>query len=231
MRRRLALALVSLLPLAAACSGGGDPAEPSATPPAEVLAAAKASLAQAKTVKLVLTSSDVPSGRDGVSAATGSGVISATEPKFAGKVTATAKGLSGAVDVIAIGPDTWWKFFTPDFTKVDLATLGAPNPAELFNAETGVGSILTETKDPKAGGQRREGKDVVTTYSGAVPASTMQRLLKLGKGAPDFEATYGITDAGQLRTATLKGEFYSGATSTYRLVLSDFGAAVDITRP
>lgn len=43
--------------------------------------------------------------------------------------------------------------------------------------------------------------------------------------------TFGITDAGELRQATMTGPFFAGATSTYTLTLSNYGKAVTITAP
>ena len=43
------------------------------------------------------------------------------------------------------------KFFTPTFNKIDPATYGAPNPAQLFNTETGITSLITQTQSPGQG--------------------------------------------------------------------------------
>ena len=40
-----------------------------------------------------------------------------------------------------------------------------------------------------------------------------------------------LTDADQLRTATLVGPFFEGGDSTYTLTLTDYGKPVEITRP
>jgi lipoprotein LprG len=227
MRRRSLLAVVAALALSA-CGGGGDTSE---AKPADVLKKAQTTLAGAKTVALTLTSTNVPPKQNGVSAADGVGIIDATTPRFQGKVTATVNGLTGGVDLITIGDATWMKLFTPTFEKTDLAKLGAPNPSHLFQPETGLPSLLAQTKAPAAGDSAREGKDILQTVTGTVPAADVYRLLLLGKDAPDFKVTYGITDGGELRTASLNGEFYKGTTSTYRLVLKDYGAPVTIAAP
>jgi lipoprotein LprG len=228
MRRRSLLAVAAAITLSA-CSGGGGDAP--AAKPADVLKKAQTTLAGAKTVALTLTSTNVPPKQNGVSAADGVGVIDATSPRFKGKVTATVNGLTGGVDLITIGKDTWMKLFTPTFEKTDLATLGAPNPSDLFQPQTGLPSLLAQTKAPADGASAREGKDILQTITGTVPSADVYRLLLLGKDAPDFKVTYGITDGGELRTASPTGEFYKGTTSTYRLVLKDYGAPVTITAP
>ena len=82
MRRRSLLAVAGLALVLAGCSGEEEAPERPAT---ERLAAAKANFDAANTVALDLSSLDVPPRENGVTAAKGSGVISATEPKFAGE--------------------------------------------------------------------------------------------------------------------------------------------------
>ena len=88
-------------------------------------------------------------------AAKGAGVISTTEPKFQGTITGTIKGLAGTIDVVAIGADTYLKFFTPDYKKTDFDTLNAPNPAMFFDPATGISALLPQTANPKDDGQTR----------------------------------------------------------------------------
>lgn len=236
MRRRLVLlasvAAVATMSLSACTSTAGGTAATSSTPrPADVLAAAKQRFDTAKAVTITLTSTDVPPRANGVSAAQGTGIIDPTTPRFKGQVTATVNGLTGDVPIITIGDDAYLKLFTPGYTKQDLAALGAPNPSKLFDPASGISSLLTQTKDPKAGPDQREGKEILHEYTGSLPSAPVTSLLDLGKGAPDFTVAYGITAAGQLRTATLVGAFYAGTTSTYRLLIKDYGTTVDIAAP
>ncbi len=228
MRRRSVLALVPLtIFVAGGCSAFG-----SATPPDEALATAQIKLAESDAVTIDLSNSGIPKGHNGVSKATGTGIISATEPKFKGQITGVIKGNPAGVELIAIGDKTWMSFFSKDFNPIDMADLSAPNPADLFHPETGVGRILTKTTDAAAGDKSRDGKVVLQSYTGKVPASEIQALLLLGDAAETFDVTYGIEpESGELRTAKITGEFYEGHTSTFTLKLSDYGKTIDIPTP
>ena len=78
------------------------------------------------------------------------------------------------------------------------------------------------------GGQ--DNKEVLTTYTGKVPESAAAHLIPGATG--EFDATYGITSDGELRTAELTGVFYSGKPSmTYSMTVDDYGTSKDITAP
>jgi lipoprotein LprG len=222
------VAVAAVIALAGCSGDGGDAATQS---PTEQLAATKVAFDTAKTVQLDLSSRDVPPRENGVTAAKGAGVIDVTEPKFQGTITGTIKGLAGTIDVVAIGETAYLKFFTPDYKETDLETLNAPNPAMFFDPDTGISALLPQTVDPKDDGQTRSGKEVLTKISGTLPGSTVEDLFHLGKGTGTFTVSYGITETDQLRTATLKGPFFPGVEATYLLVLTDYGAPVEITRP
>lgn len=230
MRRRPVLALLAAATLlVAGCGGGGD--EAPAKAPAERLEAARAALANAGSVTLDLASKDVPATENGVSAAKGQGVVDATEPKFSGTITGTVRGVAATVETIAIGEDAYLKLFTPDFEPFDLSTLNAPNPAGFFDPESGIAGLLPETQSPTTGGQVRAGKEVLTQVSGTLPAQRVTDLFHLGDGTGTYAVSYGITDADQLRTASLTGPFFPGVQATYVVTLTDYGAPVEITSP
>ena len=231
-RRPLALvAPVALGVLLAMTGCSGDDDAPPERPPAERLTATKAVFDAAKTVQLDLSSRDVPPRENGVTAAKGAGVISATEPEFDGTITGTIKGVAGTIDVIAIGETAYLKFFTPDYRETDLDTLNAPNPAMFFDPATGISSLLTQTSNPVAAGQTRAGAEVLDKISGTLPGAVVEDLFHLGDGTGTFKVSYGITDSDELRTASLVGPFFPGVEATYLLSLTDYGAPVEITRP
>jgi lipoprotein LprG len=231
-RRSSAVVAAVVLGMVLALAGcSASTPEAPAQSPSELLTAAKQAFDAAKTVQLNLSSRDVPPRENGVTAAKGAGVIDLAEPKFQGTITGTIKGLAGTIEVIAIGETAYLKFFTPDYKQTDLDALNAPNPAMFFDPATGISSLLPQTADPAEDGRTRSGQEVLTKISGTLPGSSIQDLFHLGDGTGTFAVSYGITDTDQLRTATLKGPFFPGVEATYLLVLTDYGAPVDITRP
>jgi lipoprotein LprG len=223
----IAIAGIAALTLVGCSSGGEDPAKEGT--PAEQLAVARTNLEKSPAVAFTLEATGLPSKAVGVSAAKGTGVF--TPPSFKGTLNATVAGVTGTVEVIAIEQDVYMKFFTPGYNKIDPATYGAPNPAQLFNKETGVTSLIGKTQAPKKGGQARDGSEVLTTFTGTVPGDAVADLFVIGVRSGTFDVTYGVTAEKQLRTVLLKGPFYEGSTSTYSLRLTSLAQPVAITRP
>ena len=228
MRRRSLLAAVPLvLTLTAGCSAFEE-----ATPPKEALDTARTTYVDSGTVAFDLKSSAIPKGRNGVSAANGSGIVDTTTPKFQGQVTGVIDGASAGVEIIAIDDKTWMSFFTKDFNPVDMKDLGAPNPAEFFRTGSGVDQILEHTEGATAGEETRDGDTVLQEYTGTVPKADIERLFGLAEGGEDFDVTYGIEpDSGELRQVEITGDFYKESETTYTLELSDYGKDVEITKP
>ena len=225
MRLPLVFAVTMVLGLTG-CAGGTGAADPEAT-----LSAAHDSFASASSVTIALTSEDVPKNSEGVTAAEGVGAFDATTPKFKGTVTGKLQGVAGDFDVIAIGDEMWFKFFTPDYLPLDVVATGVLNPATLFNPSTGLPALLEQTTEIAAGEQQRDGDVVLDIITGKLSGDLVSSLLKLGEPGSTFDVTYGITADGELRTAVLTGEFFPGATSTYTFVVTDYGTPVDIERP
>lgn len=229
MRRRT---LLAGLPLVLGLVGGCSAFEDEATPPAEALESARTTFVDAGTVSFDLEQSAIPKGRNGVSAANGSGVIDESTPKFQGQVTGVIKGASAGVEIIAVDEKTWMSFFTKDFNPVDMADLGSPNPAEFFRTGSGVDQVLDHTTDVEAGERSRDGDTVLQEYSGTIPAEDIRRLFKLGDEASEFDVTYGIEpESGELRTVEIEGDFYEEKPTTFTLELTDYGKDVEITAP
>ncbi len=129
------VAVLAVALLASACTGDEE-AQARGQTPAELLAAGRTFLEKSPSVAFTLESQGLPGKAVGISAAEGTGRFD--PPAFAGTLNASVRGVTGKVDVIAVEQDVYMKFFTPDYNQIDPADYGAPNPAELFDTETGI---------------------------------------------------------------------------------------------
>jgi lipoprotein LprG len=228
-RRALLATAVIVATSVTACSGSSSAAkEPT---PSALLATAKRVFDETTGVGFSLASQNVPKGVNGVSAAKGVGVVNPS-PAFTGTVNATVGGVTGMVEVIALGPDVYMKLFTPDYNKVDPAVFGAPNPAHLFDKGSGIATLLPATTGLLRGERAREGDDILRTVRGKVTGDRIAALFVFGDKNGTFDVTYGVDEkTGQLRKATMTGPFFAGTTSTYTLLLTSYGQQATITKP
>lgn len=230
MRNRV-VPLAALLVLAtAACTGGGDsPTEEGATPE-EVMELAKQTLDDTSGVRLGLATADLPDTVQGVTAANG---VAVHPPGFEGTITASVNGVPVEVDVIATDGTVWIKFLTPTYQEANPADYGAPDPARLMATEGGLSDLLVGTEDLEEGEQVRGGannQEILTEFTGTVPGDLVTTVIPSASG--DFDATYTISDAGELRQAVLTGAFYPDSGDvTYTLDLSDYGLEQDVRAP
>ncbi len=226
----LGLALAGL----SACSGdddkGGDGDKGSAE---DVLAAAKKALDDTSGVKISLTTDDLPDGVTGITAADGVGIHPSA---FEGTFKLSVSGLPADADVIAVDGKTYAKnsLLLPDWTAIDPADYGAPDPAQLMEPDGGFSGLLAAAEDVKAGDSVRGGddnKEILTQYTGTISSDAVEALIPAAEG--DFSFTYTISDDDELREAVLKGAFYGADEGdvTYTLTLDDYGTEKDITAP
>lgn len=235
MPRKLAAVVLALavLPGAAACTGGGEqpaPTQQTELSPAQRLAAAKARLDAAPSVRLALTSAGVPDGASGVVAADGWGTH---PPAFKGTFKVRLRGIPADAEITSVGGQVWAKLpLVPGTNRVDPKTFGLPDPAVLFSTDKGLTTLLTATAAPTAGGQVRQGAEVLTTITGSLPGSAVADLFLAGDRGATYAVSYGLTDAQELRRVQLTGPFFgAGTTSTYTLLLDQYGAPVTIATP
>jgi lipoprotein LprG len=196
---------------------------------ADRLAAAKTQLDEAASIEFQLTADDLPDGVTGLLEAEGTGTH---DPAFEGDVSVSAMGGVDA-DVIAVGDDVYAQVsFSPSYTPVDPADLGAPNPATLFDPDAGVTAFLTSTENLEAGEQSRDGDLVLSTVTGTLPGDIVQRLIPTADESADFDVEYRITDDDALHDAVMVGPFYGDAGDvTYTMSLSASDESVEITAP
>lgn len=233
---RLALGLLGLLLVgtSAACSSPGDDAtpEPDELTPAEVLALAQETLDTTSGARLDLTTPELPDGVVGIAEASG---MVTHAPAFDGTIDLVLAGSTFTVPVVAVDGEVYATLpGTTGFQKVDPADYGAPDPAALIAPETGFSSLLPATTEVAKGESVRGGADndeVLTTFTGSVPGDAMKNVIPSSVG-DDFDATYLISEAGELRSATFVGQFYpDSADMTYTVEFSDYGSAPEIAAP
>ena len=217
--------------LALALTGCSEDAGSSDQDPAEVLAEAKATLDDTSGVDLALTTTDLPDGVTGVERAEGIGTHA---PAFEGSITVTLVGQSVEVPVVAVDGKVYAQLpFTQGYQDVDPAEYGAPDPAALMTPDQGFSAVLGATEDLEEGESMRGGagnKEVLTEYTGTVDGDAMTNVIPTAEG--EFDATYTITDGGELRSASFTGVFYPDSEPmTYTVTFEDYGTEKDITAP
>ena len=222
----LALALAALLLGATACSGDSKPE----TSPEETLAAAKKNLDDTSGVKIGLSTPKLPTGVTGLLKADGAATH---DPAFKGTIKVAASGITADASVVAVGGVVYAKLpFTSKFVKIDPADYGAPDPADLMNPDGGLSSLLTAAQDVKKGDSVRDGKVVLSSFTGTVPGKDVAAVIPSADAKADFDATFTVDDKDRLSKAVLTGPFYPKADSvTYSITFDDYGSNPTITKP
>jgi lipoprotein LprG len=230
-RARVHVSLVSLVaalvvPLTACSDGGGTAAES----PEEVLGAAKQALDETSGVTLSLSTPQLPAGVDGVLAATG---VATHDPAFDGDLTMVVNGLDVDVPVVSVDGRVYAKLpFTRTFAEVNPADYGAPDPALLMDPVTGLSTWLTEATGVKAGDQTRDGKVVLSSYSGSLSGEVVDASIPSADAEADFATTFEIDQDGRLRSVQISGPFYGRkGTVDYTVGVADYGTEQDIQKP
>jgi lipoprotein LprG len=234
--RLLAAPLVLVLGLGlTGCSGDDDDGgsgedEPT---PEEVLEAAKTTLDETSGVNITLATDDLPGSVTGITSAEGTGVHPSA---FQGTFKLSVNGLPAEAEVIAVDGTTYAKnsLLLPDWTPIDPADYGAPDPAKLMDPDGGFSGLLAAAEDVEAGESVRGGEDnkeILTEYTGTISSDAVEALIPTAEG--DFSFTYTISDDDELREAVIEGAFYGEDEGdvTYTLTLDDYGTEKEITAP
>ena len=233
MRRLLLLGAAVALTMGGltGCTEDKTPGEDGATPE-EVLTEAKTILDETSGVEITLETDELPSGVTGVVSASGVGVH---PPAFEGSFDLSVNGLPATAEVIAVDGTTYARnsLLLPDWTEIDPDDYGAPDPARFLDPGTGFSGLLSATTDVEEGESVRGGEnneEILTEYTGTVPSEAVEALIPTAQG--DFDATYTISEDGELREAVLTGVFYEGEDEvTYTLGLDAYGTEQEITAP
>jgi len=222
----LALALAAVLLGTTACSGDSKPQ----TSPEDTLATAKKNLDDTSGVKIGLSTPQLPTGVTGLLKADG---VATHDPAFKGTIKVAASGITADASVVAVDGVVYAKLpFTSKFVKIDPADYGAPDPADLMNPHGGLSSLLTAAQDVKEGDSVRDGKVVLSSYTGTVPGKDVAAVIPSADAKADFDATFTVDDKDRLSKAVLKGPFYPQADSvTYSITFDDYGSKPTISIP
>lgn len=227
-RARAALApTLAVLLLTAACSGSDDEGEQD---PQAVLAEAKTAIDESPGLTVALTTEQLPDGVDGVLSATGVGT---NAPAFEGDIKVLVNSITVDVPVVAVDGTVCATLpFTQEYVEIDPADYGAPDPADLLASSGGVSGWLAAATDVTAGDPVRDGDQVLTSYTGALPGEAVDAVIPSADESAEFAVTFDIAEDGRLASADITGPFYGpDGEVDYTLELTDYGTERDITAP
>lgn len=229
--RGLVAVLAASLALAAGGCSKDEPAEAAKTPE-QVMELAQSKLDETSGLDISLTTEDLPEGVKGLVDATGTATDA---PAFDGTITVIFAGTEVAVPVVAVDGKVWVQIpLTTGWQDVDPGDYGAPDPADLVTADKGFASLLPATTSLEKGESSRGGQDnkeILTVYTGTVPGDAMKKVIPSTAGDA-FEATYLVSDNGELREASFTGVFYKDSESmTYSVTFENYGTTKSISAP
>lgn len=230
MIRRL-LGLSAVLALLLAGAGCGSKSVSDGRSPQAALDLAATTLSETPGVHLTLLGKLPP----GVTGLTGADGTATRAPAFDGTLTVTISAGTFQVPVKAVGGKVYAQIpLTPGWSQVNPADYQAPDPATLISASGGIPAVMKATTGLTKGADTRGGTnngEILTTYTGSVPAAAMKQFLPSASG-DTFSVVYEIAGNGELRQATMTGQFYAGTpTMTYDLSLVSYGTTATVTAP
>jgi lipoprotein LprG len=230
--RRTALIAAGVLAVALALTGcGSSSGSGTASNPAAVkaaLAKAKQNFDKATGVHFTMSTSAKPSG-DAILGADGK---LTNQPAFDGSAKVVYHGFTVDVPAISVGGKFYAKLpFTPGFEQHNPAEFSAPDPADFINPTKGISALLLQLTGTKLTGQTRQGKTIVTNYSGSLPGNLIAGIIPSANAKGTYQAVVGIADD-QLTTLAITGDFFSGSgPATFNLVFDDYNKIAKISAP
>jgi lipoprotein LprG len=225
-----ALLTLVLAPLSALTACGGDDEPAADATPAEALEQAKKNFDEAASVHLVLSTDSKPSEGDAVLGATGT---LTHQPAFKGEVKVLLSGFNANVPIIAVHGKVYAKLpLTPAYAAIDPSEYSAPDPADFADTDKGISGLLLKMDDVKEAGTERDGKQVLTRYTGTLAGSYVGPIIPSADDDGSYEAVVGIDQDHRIVTLDVTGEFFSGGgDETYELTFDDYDKSVKISAP
>ena len=243
----LLLSLVMLSLALGACTGGQGAATPTPMPDAQsLLNKAAAEVQNAKSIKIKLQLSGVPSFVDPPATPGGPGnnisFISANglyvaPDRFSATVSAALFGVPGSVDVIAIGDDQWMKnqILTAGHWVKQVFSPGF-NAGKLISSSEGIQAALRAFKNVKLiGVENIDGQDMIHISGTANGADIASLTVGLIRGTIVNIDVYIRTDTGRAdRVIMVQPDTVTSKDTkptTWTLELFDYNAAAQIAAP
>lgn len=229
-RRVAALLAAAALSLTVAGCGGSEEKKSGGEDPQAVMQTAKEKFDAASSVHLAMATKSVPTEGDAVLGANGT---LTDQPAFKGDVKVLFSGFNTEIPVIAVDGTVYAKIpLTPGFAAIDPAEYGAPDPSEFVDPETGISGLLLEIEDLEKSGEKRVGKQVITTYTGTLSGDLIAPIIPSADESATYQVVVGIDEDGRIATLKVTGDFFAGSGDvTYDLVFTDYDEAVTVTAP
>jgi lipoprotein LprG len=224
-------ASAALLATLTGCGGSGDSgAKASTSQVQKVLADAKTQFDKAASVQFTMATGSTPSSGNAVLGANGT---LTHQPAFKGDVKVLFSGFNTSIPVVAVDGKVYAKLpLTPSYSTIDPTEYGAPDPAEFADPAKGISGLLLKLDGAKQTGQKRDGKVVVTTYSGRLDGSLVAPIIPSADESGTYKTVVGIDQNGRITTLSVTGDFFSGAGEvTYDLTFYGYGKNVTIKKP
>lgn len=230
--RRIAFSLLGVLALlltVAGCGSDSGGTEPTSDAQA-VLAAAKKKFDEAASVHFTMATKSVPSEGDAVLGADGT---LTHQPAFKGGVKVLFKGFTTTIPVVSVDGKVHAKIpLTPSFSTIDPGEYGAPDPADFADPAKGISGLLLRLDGAEETGKKRDGKVVVTTYSGTLTGDLVAPIIPSADASGSYDTVVGIDQDGRIATLKVTGDFFSGSGDvTYDLSFDSYGKNVTISAP
>lgn len=229
-RRLIAVLLTVLLALGLVACGGEKKATSGKTP-AQVLELAKKNIDDTSGIAFDLSTTDQPKGGNGILSATG--VVTKEPAAFKGEAKVLFSGLSATVPIVSVDGKVYANLpMTGGFSVVDPADYAFPDPAGFMDTTSGLSSLLTKVTDPKKGDETRDGKQILTTYSGVLKGADVKKIIPSADGGADYPTVFGIDQDGKVRTVDVTGDFFGdGSDVTYTIGFSKYDVTEKIKAP
>jgi lipoprotein LprG len=153
---------------------------------------------------------------------------------FSGTLNVSVNGFNVTIPVVSVkGAFHARNPLTGTFETDDPSLYGFADPGHLMDPKNGLSSLLLRCQQASQTGDDRYSGELLHEVSCSLSGHDVQALLS--DAAPDqaVAATVGVAaDTGQLRRVVLTGPFYSSSkSSTFTLVVTNYGENVSITPP